>query len=47
MRWNGLCRWTPEQRKAMGLAGRVKMEREFDRKNRGESVFGRDSSVGG
>ena len=22
----------PEQRKAMGLAGRVKMEREFDRK---------------
>ena len=23
---------TPEQRKAMGLAGRVKMEREFDRK---------------
>ena len=24
---------TPEQRKAMGLAGRVKMEREFDRKS--------------
>lgn len=23
---------TPQQRKAMGLAGRAKMEREFDRK---------------